>query len=103
MSHSKGSNGGKTINDRTAPGRIGTIGTKKVQEAIDEGTPAFKYILPMVWATLAVDQRPQQIVPAEHPGVIQFKLIRRTVYVPAITAIEFSKLHQTVIQIIFGR
>src|SRR5687768_10707595 len=56
--HGKWGDGGKTINDRTAPGRIRTVGSKKVQEAIDEGTPAFKYILSMVWATFAVDQCP---------------------------------------------
>src|SRR5687767_3649087 len=103
VSHSKGSNGGKTINDRTAPGRIRTVGSKKVQEAIDEGTPAFKYILPMVWATVAVNNCPQQIMPAKHPGVIQFKLIRWTIHIPTVAAIEFAELHQAVIQIIFGR
>src|SRR5687768_10266040 len=101
--NSKWSNGGKTINDRPAPGRIGTIGSKEMQEAIDEGTTAFKYLLPMIWASLTINQRPQQIMPAKHPGVIQFKLIRWAIHIPAIAAIEFTKLHKAVIQIIFGR
>ncbi len=42
-------------------------------------------------------------MPAEHPGVIQFKLIGGTVHIPAVAAIELADLQEAIIQILFWR
>src|SRR5262245_7549937 len=42
-------------------------------------------------------------MPAEHPGVVQFKFISRTIDIPAVAAIELSDLQQPIVNVIHWR
>src|SRR4030095_15229223 len=90
-----------SIYDRASPGRIRTVRAEKVQEAIDERPAAFQNELTMIGAAVAIDPRPEEIMPAKHPGVIQFKFIGWAVHVPAVAAIELADLHQPIVDIIY--